>query len=140
MKLEEYEMLPDILSVDELEQYSQGALTDFSAKNTDKEVFLQILSQLMDRQVMTYELLRDEIRDEIDNVLCELWNTNSYHDVDIILSIVVNLGLKSCFEKIKDSISQEHHIDSLILHEIQETIDEIGENIANPYHDLEKFK
>ncbi|MEI4803805.1 hypothetical protein WAZ07_21700 [Bacillus sp. FJAT-51639] len=72
MKLEEYEILPDILSVDKLEQYFQGSLTDFSKKNTDKEVFLQILSQLMDRQVMTYELLRDEIRNEIDNVLCEL--------------------------------------------------------------------
>ncbi|WP_244310742.1 hypothetical protein [Paenibacillus ottowii] len=69
-----------------------------------------------------------------------MWNTDSYDDVDIILSIVVNLGLKNCFQKIKDSINQDKDIDELILKEIIETIDEVGGNISNPYHSLERFK
>ncbi len=38
------------------------------------------------------------------------------------LSIVVNLGLKNGFQKIKDSISRRQDIDKAILLEIQETI------------------
>ncbi|WP_342514045.1 hypothetical protein MKY34_04595 [Sporosarcina sp. FSL K6-1522] len=140
MNLEEYRKLPDFLSVSELASLFRDVLNDFSFNKIDKNEFLQILSQLMDRQVMTYELLNADIRDNVDGVLCDLWNTESYDDVDIILSIVVNLGLKNCFQKIKDSISQRQVIDKVILQEIQETINEVGEDILNPYHGLEKFK
>lgn len=138
--LEEYQTLPDFLSARELALLFQDVLNDFSVHKIDKSEFLQVLSQLMDRQVMTYELLHTDIRDRIDGVLCDLWNTESYDDVDIILSLVVNLGLKKCFQKIKDSIDQRQDIDRAILHEIQETINEVGENILNPYHGLENFK
>lgn len=99
MNLEEYENLPDVLPVETLALMFQDVLNDFKQKKIDKTNFLFILSQLMDRQVMTYELLESEVRNNIDMVLCELWNTDSYDDVDIILSIVVNLGLKNCFQK-----------------------------------------
>ncbi|WP_342544009.1 hypothetical protein [Lysinibacillus sp. FSL W7-1291] len=140
MNLEEYRKLPEFLSVNELASLFRDVLNDFSSNKIDKNVFLQILSQLMDRQVLTYELLHADIRANVDGVLCDLWNTESYDDVDIILSIVVNLGLKKCFQKIKDSISQRQDIDKAILQEIQETINEVGENILNPYHGLENFK
>lgn len=48
---------------------------------------------------------------------------DSYEDVDIILSIVVNLGLEDCFTTIKQSIIQNKKIDDMILNEIIETID-----------------
>ncbi|MDM5154756.1 hypothetical protein QUF88_13255 [Bacillus sp. DX1.1] len=140
MNLEEYENLPDVLPVETLALMFQDVLNDFKQKKIDKTNFLFILSQLMDRQVMTYELLESEVRNNIDMVLCELWNTDSYDDVDIILSIVVNLGLKNCFQKIKYYINQDKNIDDLILKEILETIDEVGGNISNPYYDLERFK
>ncbi|MDZ5610561.1 hypothetical protein U2I54_27015 [Bacillus pseudomycoides] len=139
MNLEEYENLPDVLPAETLVLMFQDVLNDFKQKKIDKTSFLLILSQLMDRQVMTYELLESGVRN-IDMVLCELWNTDSYDDVDIILSIVVNLGLKNCFQKIKDYINQDKNIDDLILKKILETIDEVGDNISNPYYDLERFK
>lgn len=108
-------------------------------ENRYKKLLL-ILSELMDRQVMTYELLESGVRNHIDMVLSELWNTDSYDDVDIILSLVVNLGLKNCFQKIKDCINQDKNIDNLILKEILETIDEVGDNISNPYYNLERYK
>lgn len=140
MNLEEIEKLPDVLPTEILISMFKNALNDFEKNNNDKREFLLILSQLTDRQVMTYELLENETRSNIDKVLCKLWNTDSYEDVDIILSIVVNLGLKNCFLKIKESINQDENIDELILNEIIETIDEVGENISNTYHDLERFK
>ncbi|MCL6605226.1 MAG: hypothetical protein K6T94_20370 [Paenibacillus sp.] len=140
MSIEEIEKLSDVLPIETLALLFQNVLNELEIIKIDKREFLLILSQLTDRQVMTYELLESEIRNNIDEVLCKLWNTESYEDVDIILSIVVNLGLKNCFQKIKDSIQQNKNINEIILNEIIETIDEVGENISNPYHGLEKFK
>ncbi|WCN36395.1 hypothetical protein [Aneurinibacillus uraniidurans] len=140
MNLEEFEKLPDVLPVETLALMFRDVLNDFTLKKIDKRNLFLITSQLMDRQVMTYELLESEVRNDVDKVLCRLWNTDSYEDVDIILSIVVNLGLENCFQKIKESISQHKNIDELILKEILETIDEVGDNILNPYYDLERFK
>ncbi|ADM71269.1 hypothetical protein GMA19_03463 [Paenibacillus polymyxa E681] len=140
MNLKEIEKLPDVLPTETLALMFQNVLNEFDTGKIEKKDFLLILSQLTDRQVMTYELLEIEVRNSIDKVLHRLWNTDSYDDVDIILSIVVNLGLKNCFQKIKDSINQDKDIDELILKEIIETIDEVGGNISNPYHSLERFK
>lgn len=140
MNLEEIEKLPDIMPTEALALMFQKVLIELASKNIDKQEFLLILSQLTDRQVMTYELLENETRKQVDEILCSLWNTDSYEDVDIILSIVVNLGLENCFAKIKQSITQNEKIDEMILNEILETIDEVGDNISNPYHDLEKYK
>ncbi|MGG1673554.1 hypothetical protein ACIFOE_23515 [Paenibacillus sp. NRS-1783] len=140
MNLEEIENLPDVLPTETLALMFQNVLNEFNIGKIEEKDFLLILSQLTDRQVMTYELLESEVRDGTDKTLCRIWNTDSYDDVDIILSIVVNLGLKNCFQKIKDSINQDRDIDELILKEIIDTIDEVGENISNPYHGLEGFK
>ncbi|UQQ34084.1 hypothetical protein [Paenibacillus polymyxa] len=140
MNLKEIENLPDVLPTETLALMFQNVLNEFDTGKIEKKNFLLILSQLTDRQVMTYELLEIKVRNSIDKVLHRLWNTDSYDDVDIILSIAVNLGLKNCFQKIKDSINQDKDIDELILKEIIETIDEVGGNISNPYHSLERFK
>ncbi|AHM67335.1 MULTISPECIES: hypothetical protein [Paenibacillus] len=140
MNLKEIENLPDVLPTETLALMFQNVLNEFDTGKIEKKDFLLILSQLTDRQVMTYELLEIKVRNSIDKVLHRLWNTDSYDDVDIILSIAVNLGLKNCFQKIKDSINQDKDIDELILKEIIETIDEVGGNISNPYHSLERFK
>ncbi|OMF06305.1 hypothetical protein MHI48_20370 [Paenibacillus sp. FSL H7-0942] len=140
MNIGDIEKLADRLPTEVLLSLFRNALKDFENKILDKKVFLLILSELTDRQIMTYELLEDKTRNEIDVLMRKLWNTNSYEDVDIILSIVVNLGLKNCFIKIKESISKEDNIDLIILNEIKETIMEVGDHISNPYYDLERFK
>ncbi|WP_228469388.1 hypothetical protein [Paenibacillus sp. JNUCC31] len=73
----------------------------------DKEEFLLILAELTDRQIMTYELLEDKTRYDVDITLSRLWNTKSYEGIDIILSIVVNLGLKDCYIRIKESVKED---------------------------------
>lgn len=140
MDLIKIKELPDFLTPESLKSLFQDTLTDYHLKKNDKNSFLQILSELMDRQVLTYELLDTNVRLDIDLALCNLWNTDSYDDVDIILSIVVNLGLKNCFEKIKESVRQKEVMDEKILEEIRDTIEEVGDSILNPYSNLEKFK
>ncbi|MDN8587986.1 hypothetical protein Q0V21_04300 [Paenibacillus sp. 11B] len=139
MNIGDFEKLPDRLPTEVLLSLFRNVLKDFETMSLDKKEFLLILAELTDRQVMTYELLEDKTRNDVDVVLRRLWNTNSYDDVDVILSIVVNLGLEKCFDKIKESM-KEHNIDIVILNEIKETIMEVGNNISNPYYDLERFK
>lgn len=140
MNIGDVEKLADRLPTEVLLSLFKNVLKDFENKILDKKEFLLILAELTDRQVMTYELLEEKTRNDVDVVLGRLWNTTLYEDVDIILSIVVNLGLEKCFIKIKDSISEEGNIDLMILNEIKETIVQVGDNISNPYYDLEKFK
>lgn len=69
-----------------------------------------------------------------------LWNTEKYDEVDIILSIVINLGLQGTYEKVKESLKNNKNIDKKILLEIQETVEDNGEDISNPYQSLENFR
>ncbi|WP_255255257.1 hypothetical protein [Bacillus pseudomycoides] len=87
---------------------------------------------------MTYELLEEPLHAELDELISSLWNTEFYNDVDIILSLIVNLGLEKSFEEVKSSISVNKSISPAILAEIKETIEDVGDHIANPYYDLEQ--
>ena len=140
MKLEEYKGLPDRISVDKLKSMFNEVLINFKQNKLEKNVFLEIISELTDRQVMTYEVLDYNVKNDLDIVLSSLWNTDSYDDVDIILSIVVNLGLEKCYKIIKESIQGNDNIDKRIVAEVLETIEENGDDVANPYRSLEKFK
>lgn len=69
------------------------------------------------------------MKTELDDLLCDLWNTEKYDDVDVMLSLIVSLGLEKSFNKAKESISDNKNI----LQEIQEAINDTGDHITNPY-------
>lgn len=140
MDAQKINSLPDSVSPELLQMLFEDLVRNFNDNNIEKHKFFYILIELTDRQVMTYEILEQNIKNEIDHILCQLWNTDSYDDVDIILSVVVNLGLEECFKKIKSSLNQKVKIDQLILDEILEFIHEVGDHIANPYYELEHLK
>lgn len=138
MELKDYERLPDILSTNEIIQLYSRVLESFKKEDIQKSDFLKIMCEITARQAMTYKLLEKGLRNEIDNLLCDIWNTDYYEDVDMILSIVVNLGLEKCFNKAKKSVMQGSSISQEIRDEIKDTIEEVGVNILNPYYNLEK--
>lgn len=141
MDAQKINSLPDSVSPELLQMLFEDLVRNFNDNNIEKHKFFYILIELTDRQVMTYEILEQNIKNEIDHILCQLWNTDSYDDVDIILSVVVNLGLGCCFKKIKQSaVEKKAEMDKLILAEILEMIDEAGDHIDNPYYELENGK
>lgn len=100
MDINEIKNLPDRVPTETLISMFQNALNQFKNNEIKKDNFLLTLSQLTDRQTTTYELLRSDIRNDIDRTLSKLWKTDSYDEVDTILSIVVNLGLEICFHMV----------------------------------------
>ncbi|EJE1078930.1 hypothetical protein M4H08_002800 [Listeria monocytogenes] len=137
MRLEDYKNLPETMSEEELYSLFSKIIDDFTNKKVDKNELLDILTELMERQVLTYAILKEPLKIELDNLICGLWNTENYNDVDVMLSLIVSLGLERSFNKVKESISDNKNIDKNIIQEIQETIEDTGEHIANPYYDYE---
>lgn len=137
MKREDYSKMP-WMSADKLYLLFEQAILDFKNKRLTKKEFFDILDELTMRQVDTYENLKEPLRNELDNVLCDLWNTDNYDDVDVITSLLINLGLKKTYKKMKESIKNVSNISPEILDEIKEAIEDVGGNIEDPYHDYMK--
>lgn len=135
MRLQDYKELPETMSEEEIYNLFSKAITNFKDNQIDKDELLEILMELMERQVLTYEILKKPIKTELDDLLYSLWNTKNYNDVDVMLSLMVSLGLEKSFNKAKESIVEDENIEPKILKEIQEAIDDTGDNIANPYYD-----
>ena len=139
MEREDYESLPDILSIEKISLMFNEVLESYQKSQMDKENFLKILGVLADRQTLTYKILGEDLRERIDKELCKIWNTDSYDDVDTILYIVVNLGLEKCFTLAKNSIMTISNLSPSIKSEIEDTINEVGNHILNPYHEMDEM-
>ena len=138
MKISNNEILPDRIPTKELEKLFCKLIKKIEKKQICEKKFLEEVTVLMDRQVMTYELLNDKIRKKLDNKISEMWDISDYDKVDTILSLVVNLGLQDTYTKIKKSLKESNNISSETLSEIQEVIEECGEDVSNPYKKLEE--
>ena len=138
MKLEECLKLPDRISIEECAEYFKKALSCFYKNEITKQEFLDILLELTDRQVMTYEIIEKNLRNELDKCIVSLWNTDSYDDVDSILSIVAKLGLEKTYVVIKESLNNVERMSEDIYYEIKDCVEENGDNISNPYRFLDK--
>ncbi|HDU1286357.1 TPA: hypothetical protein REU86_002853, partial [Listeria monocytogenes] len=125
-------------SAEDLYLLFEQALKDFKQSKLSKKEFFDILDELTMRQVDTYEILKEPLRGQLDNELYNLWNTENYDDVDIITSLLINLGLKNTYNKMKKSIEDTSEISPEILEEIQDAIEEVGDNIDDPYQDYMK--
>ncbi|EHD5880151.1 hypothetical protein V5454_000168 [Listeria monocytogenes] len=137
MKKDDYSKIPWV-SAEDLYLLFEQAIKDFKQSKLSKKEFFDILDELTMRQVDTYEILKEPLRGQLDNELCNLWNTENYDDVDIITSFLINLGLKNTYNRMKKSIEDTSEISPEILEEIQGAIEEVGDNIDDPYQDYMK--
>ncbi|WP_321386941.1 hypothetical protein [uncultured Enterococcus sp.] len=137
MKKEDYINMSGA-SVDELYLLFEQAINNLKKRKLTKKEFFDILEELTMRQGDTYENLKEPLRGELDDELCSLWNTENYDDVDVITSLLINLGMKKTYNKMRESIKDTTGISPEIIEEIQEAIEEVGDNIDDPYHDYMK--
>ena len=138
MKLEDCRELPDRISIEDCAKCLKKAMSYYYQKEVNKQEFLEVMLELTSLQVMTYDIVEKDLRDEIDRCISSMWNTDSYDDVDAILSIVINLGLEKTYELIKESLYCKENMEENIFEEIRECIEENGEDISNPYRFLEE--
>ncbi|MGR6126140.1 hypothetical protein [Paenibacillus sp. SER-28] len=132
MNLNEIKQLPDVMSKEQLESYIIQYLD--SIENLEKLNILETLecfSEFADRKTYTYELLSDSLRKRLDSFLQKIWNDTSSEIVDVYSSVVVNLNLKNSYNLMKESLNKD--LDEDVRGIIEETVDEIGEDIEVPF-------
>jgi len=132
MKLSDIKNLPDVMSKADLNKYFDAYL-DFieKAEKLDSIDVLETLSELADRKVYTYELLEFNLRSRVDHIVQQLWNVSSAELVDHYASVVINLNLAKSYELMKSALNMG--LDKQVREIIEETINEVGEDIDTPY-------
>ncbi|MFC9706582.1 hypothetical protein ACFTRD_00320 [Paenibacillus sp. NPDC056933] len=132
MKLSEIKNLPDVMSKESLDKYFVAYLDLIENEETlDSIEVLESLSELADRKVYTHELLESTLRARVDHIVQKLWDVSSAELVDNYAYVVVNLNLIKSYELMKSALNMD--LDKQIRGIIEETIDEVGEDIDIPY-------
>lgn len=126
----DFKNLPTTLTSEELADYFNEFLKIYT--NSPKTQYaLQELFELAYRQWDTYEQISSELSEKISDYLISAINPDSYETMDIILSIVENLSLKSVFDyiiSIQDDVKN-----SSIVSLIEEAKEEYSDRICNPF-------
>ena len=136
MTIENFKNIPDRISCEECRMLFETIINMYDDNSINKIELFDCLLEVVDRQVMTYEILDYNTKDRIDNLMAKMWNTFNYDDVDVIMSITVNLGLTKTFEMIKKSFENDSIEDKKIYSEIDEFLNENEGDISNPYRFL----
>jgi hypothetical protein len=131
---ENYESLPDYLSVNELETLFNNLLRYIRTANYDLEDTLEALYELADRQWHTYQLLNETIKLEIEDWLISIVDFNSAEIIDCITSIIGYLGLSSLYETIKATLIKD--LNEEVRQIITETIKEFDAHVEDPYYGM----
>lgn len=132
MKLSDIKNLPDVMSKADLNKYFDAYLDLIeNAEKLDSIDVLETLSELADRKVYTYELLEFNLRSRVDHIVQQLWNVSSAELVDHYAYVVINLNLAKSYELMKSALNMG--LDKQVREIIEETINEVGEDIDIPY-------
>ncbi|SCY34324.1 hypothetical protein SAMN05720606_10457 [Paenibacillus polysaccharolyticus] len=132
MKPLEIKQLPDVLSKETLEKYLSDYLS--FVENTEKLNKLEVLeslSEFADRKVYTHQLLDANLKLRTDQLVQTLLDISSEDVVDSYANVVVNLNLEESYELMKSVLDLE--LTEKVREIIEETIDEVGDNINIPY-------
>lgn len=128
-----FERLSDTLDAKELSVYFEQFLTIYGDKPKTLPA-LKDLYELAYRQWDTYEPLSEELAKKITDYLNDAVSFSSFEIMDIILSIVENLSLKSVFDYI---IEHKHLIQNPSIRTlVQEAESDYADIIGNPFGNI----
>ena len=127
MKLEDYEALPDRLSVAEVHEQTMHVL----ASPDSVESTLAKLEILADRQWHTYERPAPELQAALREFLIQHWVSTDEWFIEVVLGLAYCFALdKEFYQKALEAYSGEH------LAEFQETFDRSKGDTIDPWWSL----
>ncbi len=91
------------------------------------------LVELSDEQWHTYKLIDSDIRDDIESWIEKTFDLTSIRYIENIVFIIAHLGLKKSFKLLEKSLELEMELDNEVYREIKEAVEELRDNIDNPY-------
>lgn len=125
--------LPDSIECVKLKEYFIEFLICY-CNSTDAFDIYYILNELLelsDRQWHTYELLDQEIKQQLERYLKSIIDFEDEEIMDYILCIIPRLGLENLFEYILKNKINIHNEN--VMANINEAESEYGGEVNNPY-------
>ena len=126
----DFASLPESLESEELEGYFKEFLDMYGNERVDLFTLKQ-LYELAYRQWDTYEFLDEELKSRLDDYVMGGLNFADYDLMDVTLSVVENLSLKSSFRYIVDN--KDKAKTPQIRRLIEEAEEEYSDTIDNPF-------
>ncbi|MGE6630414.1 hypothetical protein [Bacillus sp. NPDC077027] len=139
MDFSKFDELPDSLSEGTLENYF-NQLVDIYENSKDNISYIELteaIYQLSERQWHTYKILNDKIKNEIDILMKNILDANSFDLIDNATSIIAYLGLPESFKALQEMLQE--NLSDEVRELIEETIEELEGNVENPYSGLESI-
>ncbi|MGG1636011.1 hypothetical protein MHH56_19065 [Paenibacillus sp. FSL K6-3182] len=129
--LEYYKSLPDYISTSRLKELFEELVTKIKLQAFSVEEALEALLELSDRQWHAYELLDNNLKNEIENWILSNWNKESINDVEFISSIIGRLGLTKAYKYMKSLLNE--NLRNEIRSVIEEAIADLDGHVEDPY-------
>lgn len=128
-----FSTLPDSLECDKLKGYFIEFLVCYCNRTDGLDIYyiLNELLELADRQWHTYELLNQEIKQQLERYLQSIINFEDEEIMDYILCIIPRLGMGNLFDYILKNRTNIHNENVKI--NIREAESEYGCNVDDPY-------
>ena len=133
--LEEINSLPEGIDAKKLEPFFEAIILDNNEFTI--EFRLEMLFLLADKQWHSYENINRELGNKIAYWLCANWNIESLDSTEKVTFVACNIGLKQVLDYCKSRLPEVSHNE--VRQDIEEFIDEVGENIEDPYYKLKRI-
>jgi hypothetical protein len=133
VNVEYYENLPDYMPVDAVAHCFNRLLRDAGEPGIIPETVFEALWHLADRQYHTYERLSQDLRNQIEQLICAHWRPTPAN-IEYIGMIAGGVGLPGVIQALESSLSEEMSDD--LRSELEDVLEAIREHIDDPYWDL----
>jgi hypothetical protein len=119
------------MAEDELNAEFLELIESCSLAECENSEIVRSFLELSDRQWQTYTVLGDYLKGEIERALILRWNADNLEIVECLIAVAARLGLVGLFRFI--STQDVNGLSSEVAAEIGSAINELGDNIADPY-------
>lgn len=133
IKLTHFNELPDFLDKSTLKNCFINFLITYANNTNSNNVsyVLEELLELADRQWHTYELLDNDVKNQLEKYIINILDFENEEIMDYIMCIIPRIGLKKVYDyivNIKDSITNCN-----VKKILEESISEYGDSVSDPY-------
>ena len=128
--------LPDLLENIELERefiHIIGRIQS-APENKGADTLLSTLFELADRQWYTYLPLSENIRQQLDMLLLNIWSKESLASTEVLVGVIARLGLSGAFSELR--LTSPDQLTDEVSTEIASAIVEFGDTVGDPYSGL----
>ena len=125
--------LPDYMNPSELRKYFIEYLIEYANNTNSDNIYyaLDELLELSDRQWHTYEYIDKDIKEQIEKYLISIIKLDDEEIMESVLCIIPRIGLDNVFDFI---LKHKNTIKNIsVKKSIEESIEEYGDTVKNPY-------